>query len=291
MALDKALLALLKNGDNGVKNGAKNGANGVAKRSLQGPTLPKQRIGSRTYEAKPPKIKGKFDPVQHEANAVNYINAKGTDKPNPNFIDEQGRTSYMNKSGDDLQYSNLDTKKKNNEYLKGRRGADSYDQTMGNRANFYKDAPANKHAHHIAGLDQWGWIYDGLPRGEKMMLTAMLEEAGIPMGNNPFNRADLSTEVHQKLHSWMAEKGMVGREKGALGDMPLEQRMEFVEQVVDEYKASLKQMYKLVMEEKHDEIMIPTVQFHNAYVKENSPELANVSNPGARSKAPRQAKK
>lgn len=278
MGLPSALVKLLKNG---TKNGTKNGAAKAASRELAGPLLPK----SGNFYPKPAKI-GQFvegkatnrkvlDPVQHEANAVKYINTKGKrNAGDVNFMDDKGNTFYMNKSGDDLQYSNLNVKKKNNTKLSGRRAADAYDQTLEPDADFYKDAPSKKDAHHIAGLDQWGWLYDGLNRGDKMALTAMLEKAGIPMGNNPFNRADLSSKVHSQLHSWMSSKGMNGRRKNALGNMPLEDRMEFVQQVIKEYKESLKKMFDLQMAEKHGEVWISPDQLNKSIQRLNQPELA-----------------
>ena len=248
---------------------------------VQGPLLPK----TGKYFPKPPKvqqfIEGKAtkrlvnDPVQHQANQIKYLSTKGKRQAGEvNFIDEQGDAFYMNKSGDDLQYSNLNVKKKNNAKSSKRRDADAYDQTLMPDADFYKGTPAGKEAHHIAGLDQWGWIYDGLNRGDKMALTALLEKAGIPMGNNPFNRADLSTEVHEKLHTWMSSQGMKGRKKNALGNMPLEDRMEFVQQVIEEYKESKKKIFDLQMAEKHGEVWVSQSQFLKGYDRLARPELA-----------------
>lgn len=252
---------------------------------VQGPLLPK----TGKYFAKPPKVQqfkgGKAtkrlvnDPVQDQANQIEYLSTKGNRKAGEvNFIDDQGNTSYLNKTGDRLQYTSLNTKKKNNAKLASRRAKDADDQTLMPDADFYKGTPAGKEAHHIAGLDQWGWLYDGLNRGDKMALTAMLEKAGIPMGNNPFNRADLSTEVHDRLHSWMASNGMKGRRKNALGKMPLEDRMEYVQQVIKEYRESMKKMFDLQMAEKHGEVWISSDQLNKSIQRLNQPELAVYDN-------------
>ena len=248
---------------------------------VQGPLLPK----TGKYFAKPPKVQqfkgGKAtkrlvnDPVQHQANQIEYLSSKGDRKAGEvNFIDEQGNTSYLNKSGDNLQYTNLNTKKKNNSKLASRRAKDADDQTLKPDADFYKGTPAGKEAHHIAGLDQWGWVYDGLNRGDKMALTALLEQNGIPMGNNPFNRADLSPKVHKELHSWMTAKGFLGRKKNALGKMPLEERMEHVQLVIKEYREAMKKIYELQMAEKHGEVWMSHSQFLKGFDRLARPELA-----------------
>ena len=107
-----------------------------------------------------------------------------------------------------------------------------------------------------------------------MALTAMLEKAGIPMGNNPFNRADLSTKVHSQLHTWMTAKGFVGRKKKSLGKMPLEDRMEYVQQVINEYRESMKKMFELQMAEKHGEVWISSAQLNKSIQRVNQPEMA-----------------
>lgn len=248
---------------------------------VQGPLLPK----TGKYFAKPPKVQqfkgGKAtkrlvnDPVQDQANQIEYLSTKGKRKAGEvNFIDDQGNTSYLNKTGDRLQYTNLNTKKKNNGKLATRRAKDADDQTLMPDADFYKGTPAGKEAHHIAGLDQWGWVYDGLNRGDKMALTAMLEKANIPMGNNPFNRADLSSQVHDQLHTWMASKGMKGRKKNALGKMPLEDRMEYVQQVIKEYRQSMEKMYELVMIEKYGKVIGSQDKLLDSMRRLSQPEMA-----------------
>lgn len=248
---------------------------------VQGPLLPK----TGKYFAKPPLVSqikdGKLnrrkvlDPVQHQSNQIEYLSTKGNRKAGDvNFIDEKGEAHYMNKKNDGYQYSNLNVIAKNNEQLSKRRKANIEDQTKYPDSHFKKGAPAGTDAHHIAGLEQWSWVYEGLNRGDKMTLTAYLEEMGIPMGDNPMNRADLSPKVHDQLHTWMRSKGFLGRKKKALGNMPLEDRMEFVQQVIKEYKESLKKMFDLQMAEKHGEVWISPDQLNRSIQRLNQPELA-----------------
>ena len=250
------------------------------KRSLQGPLLADVVQDGKTYKRKPVKINNRLDLVQHEANAVEYINTKGTRKQGElDFIDERGETHYMNKADDNLQYTSRNTKSKNNAKLAKRREKDMEEQTLLPDADFYKGTPAGKEAHHIAGLDQWGYVFDGLERVDKLTLSALLEKEGIPMGNNPFNRADLSPKVHNQLHTWMASKGMKGRKKNALGKMPLEDRMEYVQQVIKEYRESMKKMYELVMIEKHGEVWLTNDEFAKSYNRVARPEVAIYERP------------
>lgn len=107
-----------------------------------------------------------------------------------------------------------------------------------------------------------------------MALTALLEQNGIPMGNNPFNRADLSPKVHKELHSWMTAKGMNGRKKNALGKMPLEDRLEHVQLVIKEYREAMKKIYELQMAEKHGEVWMSHSQFLKGFDRLARPELA-----------------
>ena len=246
------------------------------KRELEGPLLADVVVGGQTYKRKPYKYNKRIvDQVQHEANAVEYINTKDTRKKGElNFIDDQGEPYYMNKRGEGLQYTNLNTKSKNNRSLNERREANIEDQTKYPDSYFKKGAPAGKDAHHIAGLEQWSWVYAGMDRGDKMALTAYLEDMGIPMGDNPFNRADLSPKVHDQLTTWMESKGFMGRNKKALGKMPLEDRMEYVQQVIKEYRESMEKMFDLQMAEKHGEVWMSNSKFIESYDRIARPEVA-----------------
>lgn len=248
-------------------------------RNLAGPLQAEIKKNGKTYQPKPKKIKGKLDPVQHEANAVNYVNSKGDRKAGSlNFMDEDGRTSYMNKSGDRLQYTDLTTKKGNNSKLAGRRATDEEAQTLPHMdtRDFYKTGIPGTEAHHIAGLDQLGWIFDGLDPGDQIALSKMLEDQGIPVGNNPFNRADLSAGVHKKLHQWQYEQGFSARQnRPDISALSLKDRMEYVNQVIGEYKGSMKQMFKLRQEELYNSPMISLGSFHDAFENSTRPELYN----------------
>ena len=258
---DHILKALLK----------KNAGEAVPKltRKLQGPLSPNKG----KYKPKPKKVKGKLDPVQHEANSVENVNTKGDRNAGElNFKDDEGRVSYMNKSGDRLQYSNLDTKKGNNSKLSSRRQRDGDAQTRpdldqskfyeGAKADteaqtrpdvdqkdFYKGALADTEARHIAGLDQYGWLYDGLDNADQMAMTGLLEKNGVFAGNNSFNRADLSANVHNKLHRWMTKNGMTSRRRASIKDLPFEDRMKFVQELINETKATEKEMFRLRQQE------------------------------------------
>ena len=68
-------------------------------RTLQGPLLSEIKKNGKSYKPKPLKIGRKLDDVQHEANAVEYVNTKGErGQGELDFMDEEGRTFYMNKS-------------------------------------------------------------------------------------------------------------------------------------------------------------------------------------------------
>lgn len=262
-------------------------------RTLPGPLMAPIEKAGKIYQPKPAKIKGRLDPVQHEANAVNYVNTKGERKTGSlNFMDSEGRTSYLNKSGDRLQYTDLTTKKGNNSKLAGRRTADEEVQTLPHMdtRDFYKSGTPGTEAHHIAGLDQWGWVYDGLDKGDQMTLSLMLEEAGIPVGNNPFNRADLSTEVHKKLHQWQSSQGFSNRQnRPDISKLPLKDRMEYVQQVIAEYKASMQQMFKFRQEELFGTKYISLAGFHDAFESATRPELYNFDLSQKASKKPQKA--
>lgn len=280
MGLSSALVKLLK-------TGSKKGAVKAASRELAGPLLPK----SGKYYPKPAKINqfvdGKatkrkvLDPVQHEANAVKYINTKGNRKTGDvNFIDDQGNTSYLNKAGDNLQYTNLRVKGGNNSKLQGRRAKDVKAQTRPDidESQFYKQAPSKKDAHHIAGLDQLGPIFDGLDASEQSMVIGLLEKNGIFSGNNIFNRADLSSSVHKKLHSWMNENGMLGRKGKNLSKLPFKKRMDALKEIIAEIKAAERKMFDLQMAEKHGEVWISPDQLNKSIQRLNQPELAVYDN-------------
>ena len=72
----------------------------------------------------------------------------------------------------------------------------------------------------------------------------------------------------------MTAKGMTGRKKNALGKMPLENRMEYVQQVIKEYRESLKKLYELQMAEKHGEVWMSHSQFGKSVDRVTRPELA-----------------
>ena len=248
----------------------KNAGEAVPKltRTLQGPLSP--NVGK--YKPKPRKIKGRLDPVQNEANQIDYVNTKGNRKSGSfNFIDEEGNKSYLNKAGDKLQYTNLRTKGGNNSKLSSRRQRDADAQTRPDidQTKFYKDSDPSKEAHHIAGLDQYGWLYDGLDNADQMAMTGLLEKNGVFTGNNSFNRADLSTNVHKKLHQWMTANGMVGRKRASIKDLSFEDRMEFVQDLINETKAAEKQMFLLRQQELFGEQMYSiadlTDSFNSAY--------------------------
>lgn len=241
-------------------------------RTLEGPLLPKKG----KYYPKPPKVKGKNDAVQHEANAIKYLESKGNRKAGDvNFMDDKGESFYMNKSNDNLQYTNLNTKKKNNQKLEGRRADDMEIQTMDDTSDFYAGAIPGTQAHHIAGLDQYGWLFDGLNREDQLVLGAMIEKSGIPLGNSSFNRADLSADVHTKLHSWMNEQGMTGRRKKSIKNLSLEDRMEFMQDLIQETRAAERQMYKLRQQELENAPMLSLAELHDAYENSTRPELYN----------------
>jgi len=247
-------------------------------RSLQGPLMPDVKKAGKTYKAKPKKIKNKLDDVQHEANVVDYINTKGNRKPGSlNFADDQGNTSYLNKSGDNMQYTNLRTKGGNNSKLQDRRGRDAEIQTRPDidQTQFYKEAAPDADAHHIAGLDQFGWLFDGLEVGDQAAMIGILEKIGIFTGNNSANRADLPKSVHKEIHKWMTKKGFTGRNKASIAHLSLEERLPFVEQMKDEYNQSMEKIYGLMMSDN---------DFHTSYVKEVEPEFAGIA-PGSQKQA------
>ena len=246
-------------------------------RTLQGPLLSEIKKNGKSYKPKPLKIGRKLDDVQHEANAVEYVNTKGErGQGELDFMDESGRTFYMNKSGDNLQYSDRTIKKGNNSKLSGRRATDEEVQTLPHHdtRDFYKKGIPGTEAHHIAGLDQYGWLYDGLDQGDQMALSLILEDAGIPVGNNPFNRADLSTGVHKKLHQFQSAQGFSSRKNAPdISSLSLKERQEYVQRVIAEHKASMKEMFRLRQEENFGTEYISLAGFHDAYESATRPEL------------------
>ena len=246
-------------------------------RQLSGPLQPDKVIAGKTYKPKPTKVKNKLDKVQHEANVVDYINTKGDRKTGSlNFADDQGNTSYLNKSGDNMQYTDLRTKGGNNSKLQDRRGVDAEVQTRPDidQTRFYKEAEPGTEAHHIAGLDQYGWLFDGLDSGDQAAMIGLLEKIGIFTGNNPANRADLPKQVHTALHSWMKKKGFVGREKASIAHLSFDERLGFVNQLKTEYDETMKEMYTMMTKERASKD-----EFHNAFVSQFQPEMVGFDFP------------
>ena len=61
--------------------------------------------------------------------------------------------------------------------------------------------------------------------------------------------------------------------------MPLEDRMEYVQQVIKEYRESMKKMYELVMIEKHGEVWLTNDEFAKSYNRVARPEVAIYERP------------
>ena len=87
----------------------------------------------------------------------------------------------------------------------GRRKTDAEVQTPEGKPGFNYEGPGdpNIQAHHRAGLKMYRPFFEGLSQSERNEMIAFLETRGVFSGNQPGNRMDLSTPVHQKLHDYL----------------------------------------------------------------------------------------
>ena len=256
------LKSVAKNGDDALKNGAKNGAKHSHRaKPKPGKTLPKPKKGD---------VEGNFQA------RVETLQAQDRGELKPRFRDESGQEHWIQKNGVDpetgelkFQYRNRNDKL--NEVDGRARNADA--QTNPEAAPFREGMTETKgiDAHHIAGLEQFSWLFEGLDEADQSAMIGLLEKSGIFTGHNAGNRADLPKKVHDKLHTWMKKKGFTGKNKASIAHLPLEKRLPFVEQMKDEYDQSMEHMYGLMMSDN---------EFHTSYVKEAEPEFAGIA-PGS----------
>ena len=119
---------------------------------------------------------------------------------------------------------------------------------------FYADPdPSARHVkgkeepHHRAPLHPTSRIKKGLTVKEQTQVDSLLEEVGIVLGNDKFNRDNLPKSVHKKLHSWLKKNKLLLGDKD-LTKLSLRQRRKYIRQFIAEMKQSDEKTYKLMQE-------------------------------------------
>ncbi len=119
---------------------------------------------------------------------------------------------------------------------------------------FYADPdPSARHVkgkeepHHRAPLHPTARLKKGLTVKEQTQVDSLLEEVGIVLGNDKFNRDNLPKSVHKKLHSWLKKNKLLLGDKD-LTKLSLRQRRKYIRQFIAEMKQSDEKTYKLMQE-------------------------------------------
>ena len=247
----KHLAKLLINGvKNGAKNGAKNGFKGVVgKRTLTSKArevLPKPKSGTRAHDLakkdflnsrnNPDHLKNRY--VGEDGRIFTMDNKGSKEKPIPGFIDktkkharEGENTEARIKNMMDQTDPNVDIDK----FTEPQKGL----------------KPGNYDVHHIQGLHDSSFLYDGLTKKKKTELTQYIEKTyGLFMGNHQGNAAFLPKKVHNLLHEYM-RKTLKGRNID-ISKLSLEERKKYVKQFAESQEHFQRMMYAFMQDSQFD---------------------------------------
>lgn len=121
--------------------------------------------------------------------------------------------------------------------------------------DFEVGADPTKQRHHRAPLSMFRPFINGRSKEEKRIIFDHLRKLGVVTGNKKFNRADLSTNVHDDLHDWMRANGLEYAAKSLdakfqFSGRPLEQLLPMLEDFVTYLQgAADEKMFELVQNE------------------------------------------
>lgn len=246
------LKGVAQNSDDVVKHSVKKAKPKPAR------TLPKPKKGD---------VEGNFQA------RVETLQAQDRGELKPRFVDEAGQEHWIQKNGVDPKTGELKFQFRNrtdklNEVDGRSRNADA--QTNPEAEPFRDGAIPGRESHHIAGLEQFSWLFEGLDEADQSAMIGLLEQSGIFTGHNAANRADLPKKIHDKLHAWMKKKGFTGKNKASIAHLPIEKRLPFIQQMKEEFDQSMEEMYRLMMSDD---------EFHNAFVSQFQPEMVGFDFP------------
>lgn len=264
MAAKRIVRRLLKNGakkgkdllETGVKTLGKNG-NGKKNGNGNGREILKARrdfVPTRKYINEPlsgpiedrPKLRdlkpGEREPKSLKEAAYRKVNRytpadKQRRDPRPKRRAKEGLWRY--------EAEKMDSRKQNSKGNKSIRQQKIKDSTKG-KSDFYKGKGSNKDdSHHMRGVDQWHWLFDGLNKSEKGLFHDLLAKNGLATGDNHFNRADLPKIVHDALHDFMRERGFLAP-KQSIKHLKYNERQKYVTQAIKDTSVIDRVMYALM---------------------------------------------
>ena len=90
-------------------------------------------------------------------------------------------------------------------------------------------------------------MYEGLDENQSKALYKYLKKRGITTGNSAKNRAELSTKVHKDFHSWFDKQ--FKRDRTDLSKMNWQQRKQYIDRFIDQYKAGNEKIFNLRQQE------------------------------------------
>ena len=269
-ALKETAKYVFKNGKrtltNGAKNGAKNGANGAAKKVAKKAPKPAPRVLKKAdYEGT---AGGHSGFGRFKADMAAYSDKrKGLQKPL--FRDEAGDLYYHQSNGhkpsqfrhrDDKQAEVLDRDQKGKQQSKpGVTGK-----------NFLEGRPqiADTEAHHIAPVKSLNFLFDGLDESDSRKMINHFEKRGVYIGNDPRNRADLTSAIHTSVHESYVKRALLKYNHASLQGMTLKERFKFANVILQE----IKEAKKIV--DRETEVWISPDQLNKSIQRLNQPELS-----------------
>ena len=225
----------------------------------------RQGIGQRqvaevpTTRAKsiPPNLPQEEIDAYIETAKADLLSGKKNRADVPYLTDKDGRTFRLDNKGNQQYYlQDQELKNARNAKLNKVRADKGNITTRAgvDQREFYADPdPSARHVkgkeepHHRAPLHPTSRIKKGLTVKEQTQVDSLLEEVGIVLGNDKFNRDNLPKSVHKKLHSWLKKNKLLLGDKD-LTKLSLRQRRKYIRQFIAEMKQSDEKTYKLMQE-------------------------------------------
>ncbi len=199
--LDNIIKSVVKNGDEIVTNGVRNGVNGAANAA--------QKTVKKSAK-KAPRVLKKADYEgtagghsgfgRFKADMAAYADKrKGLQKPL--FKDDDGALFYHQSNGQRSSQFRLRDDKQAEVLDRDQKGKQQSKEGVTGKT-FLKDRPqvADTEAHHIAPIKSLQFLFDGLDRADSERIINYFEKRGVYIGNDPRNRADLSSARHTSVH-------------------------------------------------------------------------------------------
>ena len=245
---------LLQNGDEVVKNGAKNGAKKAAPRVLTKIDYEGTAGGHNGF--------GRFKADM----AVSDDKRKGLQKPL--FRDDGGDLYYHQSNGNKpSQFRKRDTKQQE-VFDRDQKGATQTKKEV--QGSFLKDRPqlADTEAHHIAPVKSLAFLFDGLDESDSRKMINHFEKRGVYIGNDPRNRADLTSATHTSVHESYVKRALLKYNHASLEGMSLKERIKFANVILQEIKEAKK------ITDQYNEPWITNDQLMKSFDRLARPELA-----------------